>query len=865
MNNPEVTIVVPSYNSGHFLEWTLDSIAAQTFENFECVVVDDCSTDDSFKRARKHFADPRFRLITHKMNVGLSGARNTGIRAARGEFVAFLDSDDLMMKNSIEVRLNTCRWGRRTSDRFAGSYCGSVQIDEPTRTAPDSQPMGLPFVTFASSHGHCPFNANQPMIRKDVLRRAGGFNHGLKQAEDFDLWLRILRAGFIFAPAKFASVTYRRRAGSMVRAQPLAHLDLSLSIINSAERPLSVDQLDWSPQYRMSKPLSSYAAQEKKIQRTLEFVGMNFASSDPESPEELAKLVKREIPDLHLLTHSEKAIEGIIQNGVRRQKSIAGPLPDADRESAENLAALIVSSVRKSYDGSASVVDRTPIYPNPSQDRPWFSNLQSKYQIVFIPHSAYHVWTISLIGKSLNEIGIEFITVDISAEWRDGKVRSAAAEHGIELIALSEFVLGRYKPRAIVTFNDWDPVTRPILVAAKAAGIRTVAIVEGIQDYDDADVHWRRFAYKTSDVVLLPGDFDKKYFEGHNAIVESVGVPRIESLRTKEKRVWQKDKTPSVLINCNFSYGVLVEHRDQWLSDCVEAIQELGMKPIISRHPADTGKLFPELVTSRSFYDEIEDCDVSIQRFASGVLEALARDVGVIYYNPHNEKVDKFQLDPMGAYTLAYDKEALRSQLRSWWDLHEMARENGGPFLDHHSGPLGDGAIHRCASALRRHMGTEPSESALSAFRKNLAVIDNVTSAFSQVRFNNEPLFPDPNTAEEALLRLGGEKYRNALDMDLKPIPNISDNRQESNTPRTLADRLRSIQLVGEKNNLLLPLVSSALLIDSEDALDVLETCEDIRTAVNRELDRRQDNDGFRGHYEKAVLFAKSRRAATKL
>lgn len=849
MDNPEVSVVVPSYNSGHFLEWTLASIAAQTFKNFECIVVDDCSTDDSIAKAKKHFSDPRFRLIRHKMNVGLSGARNTGLRAARGEFVAFLDADDLMMRNSLEVRLATCRWGQRTGDRFAGSYCGSVSIEETLQVAPESSPQSLDYVTFVGSSGHCPFNANQPMIRRDILRMAGGFNHGLKQAEDFDLWLRILRAGYIFAPTRYSSVTYRKRAGSMVRQQPLAHLDLSLAIINSAEKPLAEDQLDWSTRYRMAKPLSAYTSQQRKINRTMEFVGMNLASDHPETDETLANLVRREIPEIHLLTHSETHLEGILHRGIQRQRSTSGPISADDRDMASRLVAKITDA--KGSQLESNTVDAGSVYGDPSKDRPWFSGMQSQ-QIVFIPHSAYHVWTISLIGNALKEIGVDFITVDISAEWRDGKVRAAAAEHGVDLIALSEFVLGRYKPRAIVTFNDWDPVTRPIIIAAKASGIRTIAIVEGIQDYDDADVHWKRYAYKTSDVVLLPGDFDKKHFEGHKATIASVGVPRIESLRLKRKRQWLKDVTPRVLINCNFSYGVLVEHRDRWLTEAVEAVLELGMIPVISRHPGDTGVLFPEYVSVASFYDAMEGCDVSIQRFASGVLECLARDIGVIYFNPHGEKVDKFQADPMGAYTLALDKPALKEQLADWWNLHEMAIVRGPAFLDHHSGPMGEGAIVRCARALRDNLSQEPDAGSLSVFRRNMQVLDEHTASFTQVRVDNEPLFPDPFTAQEKLLSMGGKSYH-----VMESVMQAEKNRADETT----ADFIRRIARDKKKDALFLTSLASLLLTDGKNARSLMETEPCIKDAIARASNSIQPDDALLYHFNRVMDLAKRRYA----
>ena len=748
MAQPAVTVVVPSFNSGHFLAWTLQSIAAQTLRDFECIVVDDASTDDSIAQARAVLKDPRFRVLRHRMNAGLSASRNTGLRAARSDHVAFLDADDLMMANSLEVRLAACLAAREISDRYAGSYCGSIQIEETLARAPKSVPQKLAAIDFLTARAACPFNANQPMLRRDVLRRCGGFNEALRQAEDFDLWQRILRAGYMFAAAEHTSVTYRKRAGSMVRRQPLMHLETSLAIMNSANRPAAPDQVDWSP-HRLSKPLSTYLAQQGKAGRIFEFVGMALPAATADDQAQLIEIVHREVPDYEKVTEFSRAVRTSLLGGIRRQK---GAISDSDAADADLFLARLSLAPPPAVDEADT--GEAVVYGDAARDRPWFGDMQRKVDIVFIPHSAYHVWTISMLAPVLQAEGIAFITVDISPQWRDGGVRDAASAHGVDLIGLSEFVLGQFAPRAIVVFNDWDPVTRPILVAAKASGLRTIAIVEGIQDYDDADVHWTRHAYKTADVVLLPGDFDRKYFTGHDARVEVAGVPRIEALRNKPVRNWSRADKPRVLINSNFSYGVLENARDAWLTACVEAVRAAGYTPVISRHPADKGTLFPDLVSTASFYDLLETCDVSIQRFASGILEALARQVGVIYFNPHGEKVDKFQDDPMDAYVVATSAAQLKAALQDHWGLHLKAEANGGRFLDHHAGSIAQGAIARCTHALIRNLSSRPAAASLGDFSRRIEVLDLETEAFLTVRKGGDPIFPDPAQAGAVLERL---------------------------------------------------------------------------------------------------------------
>ena len=95
-SNPLVSVIVPVYNVERYVDECLASIRAQTYANLEILVVEDCSTDGSLQALTPHLDDPRVRLIRHGKNGGLSAARNTGIEAATGEYVMFVDSDDLV-------------------------------------------------------------------------------------------------------------------------------------------------------------------------------------------------------------------------------------------------------------------------------------------------------------------------------------------------------------------------------------------------------------------------------------------------------------------------------------------------------------------------------------------------------------------------------------------------------------------------------------------------------------------------------------------------------------------------------------------------------------------------------------------------
>lgn len=480
---------------------------------------------------------------------------------------------------------------------------------------------------------------------------------------------------------------------------------------------------------------------------------MSLAASEPRDIGELKELIFQEIPDVVSLLNPVQTVDQLILPGVRRQSL------NVTAEHEQRVADL-VRAITDSECISTRSDDATSrpffVHDDQAKDHVWLHAKDLHAHIAFIPHSPYHVWTISLLAPHLTEAGISFVTVDLSAPWRDTGIKAASLEHGVDLISLNEFVLSYFKVSAVTVFNDWDPVTRPIIAAAKDAGLRTIAIVEGIQDYDDVDVHWRRYAYKSADTVLLPGAFDQRYFSRHNAELEVVGIPRIDHLLRQQARCSNdRPEKPKVLINSNFSYGVLEQHRDSWITDCVEVVRNLGMEPIISRHMADKGVLFPEYTTTRSFYEALEGCDVTIQRFASGVLEALARSVGVIYYNPHGEKVDKFQHDPMGAYVVACTKDDLKNQLEQWRNLQHAASSKGVEFLKHHALPAGQVTPQEaCSGALIRHSGVLPSHHQTSVFRTNMEAIDLATCALTVPKPGGQALFNTPDELSRGLSQL---------------------------------------------------------------------------------------------------------------
>ncbi len=183
---PTISVVMSMYNSEDYLERATKSILDQTYKNFEFIVIDDGSSDNSADII-KSINDPRIRLIRQN-NHGLVFSFNKGVRLARAEFVARMDSDDISMPSRFEKELD---WITVNENRgLVGTFFiymdkndqpGSVIMTSPTKHLDVLRMMYL-----VNPYGH-----GSIMMRKKAVLEVGGYRSGLEPAEDFDLWTRI--------------------------------------------------------------------------------------------------------------------------------------------------------------------------------------------------------------------------------------------------------------------------------------------------------------------------------------------------------------------------------------------------------------------------------------------------------------------------------------------------------------------------------------------------------------------------------------------------------------------------------------------------------------------------------------------------
>ena len=209
---PLVTVVIPCYNQAHFLGEAIESVLSQSYKRFEIVVVDDGSTDDTSEVATRY---PRVRCIRQE-NQGLSGARNTGIGHARGEYLVFLDADDRLLPEALEAGVREL--GAHPECAFVSGRCNNIGPDgSPLKDPPRLHVEGDHYLALLRRCYIWP--PAVVMFRRWVFEAVGGFDTSLRSSEDYDMYLRIARR-FPVCNHKGAIVEYRHHGASMTRNLP---------------------------------------------------------------------------------------------------------------------------------------------------------------------------------------------------------------------------------------------------------------------------------------------------------------------------------------------------------------------------------------------------------------------------------------------------------------------------------------------------------------------------------------------------------------------------------------------------------------------------------------------------------------------
>jgi len=225
---PKVSVVIPTHNYGRFLGEAIQSVLDQTFKDFELIVIDDGSTDNT-KEMVDSFKDPRIRYM-YQEKCGQSAAYNAGIQASSGEYIALMDSDDILLREALEKCVNILD----SHPEAAFSYSQAYHMDINGRV----QSLFIPPCKYSciregkdeirelvfSNH------ISAPAIRRSCLDEVGVFNPAFAVSEDLDLWIRLAKkwsVAYIAEPL----IKYRVHANSIMGSVGVYEIERNKSLI----------------------------------------------------------------------------------------------------------------------------------------------------------------------------------------------------------------------------------------------------------------------------------------------------------------------------------------------------------------------------------------------------------------------------------------------------------------------------------------------------------------------------------------------------------------------------------------------------------------------------------------------------------
>lgn len=241
---PKISVVIPAYNVAPYITQTLDSVFAQTYQNFEVVLINDGSPDTVELEEK---IAPYFSKIVYgrQENLGASEARNAAICLARGDVLAFLDGDDVWLPGFLEAQLDFLE-----KNNFEMVYCNALLFGAPLfagKTYMQTSPSSGAVTTASLLSADCNVITSGTILKKDALLRVGLFDAHLRRMQDFDMWFRLAQNGTKIGYQRDILIKYRVRADSLTGTNiSRAEREISaLNVIGSKYELSEAEQAIW--------------------------------------------------------------------------------------------------------------------------------------------------------------------------------------------------------------------------------------------------------------------------------------------------------------------------------------------------------------------------------------------------------------------------------------------------------------------------------------------------------------------------------------------------------------------------------------------------------------------------------------------
>lgn len=741
----KISVIIPVYNVEKYLEKCISSVINQTLKDIEIILINDGSTDNSLKICKEfENKDKRIKLFTQD-NKGLGFARNLALLNATGNFVFFLDSDDWIELDSMEKLYNHAKdtssdvviSGWKRIEEFTGEVTvtrrdiineyGEVLIDFKKDDVISKIFSGkinlmacsclikrelfinnylffpntfhedlyvMPKIYFyAKKISYFNESLYNWLVRKDSITNSFSLKHATGIGGIFIIWKNFLIQEDLYDKYKAdllcGLVLYlnliRNRTKAFAKREEVDEINeyanflkasLNDDFIEGFEKRMDLLDIDRS-NFDFSKKFNTLYTYVKVIKSfDLKIALYGFGLIGKYLYEQLEDNIVL-IVDRNLNSIGCNDIPCCIPEEINKYEfdrlliSVLGREKQIIEDIGISKDKILTINIKQ----PCSIMEFFSIEINKESD--------NYFDVVFIPHNDYQYRTMGEIANKLLENGIKSCFIDLTDYHKDERTRIAAKEYPEHpFYDLSKLLKGEISYKMVMCMNDWEnKVINPLLIQLKDKGVKTVALIEGINDYLDKDTGRKRDAYQTVEYVLLTGEHDLQFFENKKSKCYIVGIPRLKALMLEDINFPPK---PLVVINVNFTYGVLENERERWLLGVIRACDQLNLDYVITQHPSDTAYLDKFNVSNENMYDTIRKASLVVSRFSSIILESLCLGKPAVYHNPHNEQAVKFQ-DPMGAYSLSFDIESLKSAISYELSLDCDYRQRGKDFLNYHA------------------------------------------------------------------------------------------------------------------------------------------------------------------------------------
>ena len=186
----KVSVIIPAFNCRRYIEETVESALNQTYPDIELIVVDDASTDKTCEILKRY--GEKLTVINHKNNKGPSGARNTGIQHARGEYVAFLDHDDIWVRDKLEKQMKVFQRGTPRLGAVGAGRVIEYKTNGRTETKIPSGRFGNIYMALLKGKSF-PGGTPTIVIRRQCFEKVGLFDESFESSQEYDLYIRIAK------------------------------------------------------------------------------------------------------------------------------------------------------------------------------------------------------------------------------------------------------------------------------------------------------------------------------------------------------------------------------------------------------------------------------------------------------------------------------------------------------------------------------------------------------------------------------------------------------------------------------------------------------------------------------------------------